>query len=95
MTRPQLIEIDLSGVMSSDELHSTLSDALGFPGWYGHNWDAFWDAITGLVEMPVQLKIYGWEALSTRLPKDTELMQKCLEELRLEHPSLAPDVEFS
>lgn len=29
------------------------------------------------------------------ITKDTELMQKCLEDLRLEHPSLAPDVEVS
>ncbi len=94
MTRPQLVQIDLSGVMSTDEFHSTLSDALRFPGWYGRNWDAFWDAITGLVEMPVQLKISGWDALCKRLPNDAELMQKCLDDLSLEYPSLAPNVEF-
>jgi len=94
MTRPQLVQIDLNGVMSADELHSTLSDALGFPGWYGCNWDAFWDAITGLVEMPVQLKISGWNALCRRLPKDAELMHKCLEDLSLEYPSFASNVEF-
>ena len=94
MTRQQLVQIDLNEVMSSNELHSTLSHALGFPGWYGCNWDAFWDAITGLVEMPVHLKISGWDALSRRLPKDAEVMQKCLEELSLEYPSFASNVEF-
>ncbi|MGR4975813.1 barstar family protein [Pseudomonas sp. LARHCG127] len=94
MTRPQLVQIDLNGVMSANELHSTLSDALGFPGRYGCNWDAFWDAITGLVEMPVHLKISGWDALSRRLPKDAELMQKCLEDLSLGYPSFASNVEF-
>lgn len=94
MTRPQLVQIDLNGVMNAKELHSTLSDALGFPGWYGCNWDAFWDAITGLVEMPVHLRISGWDVLCRRLPKDAELMQRCLEDLSLEHPSLAPNVEF-
>jgi ribonuclease inhibitor len=94
MTRQQLVQIDLNEVMSANELHSTLRDALGFPGWYGCNWDAFWDAITGLVEMPVHLRISGWDALCKRLPKDAELMQKCFEEQSLEFPSLAPNVEF-
>ncbi|KQW40913.1 MULTISPECIES: barstar family protein [Pseudomonas] len=94
MTRQQFVQIDLNGVMSSNELHSTLREALGFPDWYGCNWDAFWDAITGLVEMPVQLKISGWDALCKRLPKDAELMRKCLEDLSLEYPSLAPNVEL-
>lgn len=94
MTRPQLIEIDLSAVMSSDELHSTLSDALGFPGWYGHNWDAFWDAITGLVQMPHELQFLGWTDLSRRLPEDAKLMQDCLADMKLEYPELAPQVKF-
>lgn len=94
MTRLQVVKIDLSGVASSDELHSTLRAALGFPGWYGCNWDAFWDAITGLVQMPAQLKISGWDTLSRRLPGDAKLMQKCLADMKIEYPELASDVEF-
>jgi ribonuclease inhibitor len=94
MTRLQVVKIDLSGAASSDELHSTLSVALGLPGWYGCNWDAFWDAITGLVQMPVQLKISGWDTLSRRLPGDAKLMQKCLADMKIEYPELASDVEF-
>lgn len=94
MTRLQVVKIDLSGVASSDELHSTLRVALGFPGWYGCNWDAFWDAITGIVQMPSQLKISGWETLSRRLPGDVRLMQKCLADMKIEYPELASDVEF-
>ena len=62
MTRLPRVEVDLSNVTSSDELHSLLSQALEFPGWYGCNWDAFWGAITGLVPMPLQLKLLGWES---------------------------------
>ncbi|RON62171.1 ribonuclease inhibitor [Pseudomonas fluorescens] len=94
MTRLQVVKIDLSGVASSDELHSTLRVSLGFPGWYGCNWDAFWDAITGLVQMPAQLKISGWDTLSRRLPGDAKLMQKCLADMKIEYPELASDVEF-
>ncbi|WP_030128916.1 barstar family protein [Pseudomonas sp. QTF5] len=94
MTRLQVVKIDLSRVTSSGELHSTLSDALGFPGWYGCNWDAFWDAITGLVQMPTQLKISGWDTLSRRLPDDARLMQECLAAMKMEYPELASEVEF-
>ncbi|KAA0980600.1 barstar family protein [Pseudomonas sp. ANT_J28] len=94
MTRIQVVGIELGEVTSSRELHSTLRDALGFPGWYGCNWDAFWDAITGLVQMPAQLKISGWVNLSKRLPRDAELMQKCLADMTIEYPELASDVEF-
>ncbi|SFU34913.1 MULTISPECIES: barstar family protein [Pseudomonas] len=94
MARLQVVKIDLSEVTSSDELHSILKDELGFPGWYGCNWDAFWDAITALVEMPIHLKISGWNTLSRRLPGDAKLMQKILEDMKIEYPELAPDVEF-
>ncbi|WP_085718572.1 barstar family protein [Pseudomonas sp. B28(2017)] len=94
MARLQVVKVDLSEVMSSDELHSILKDALGFPDWYGCNWDAFWDAITGLVEMPILMKISGWNTLSRRLPRDAKLMQKILEDMKIEYPELAPNVEF-
>jgi len=94
MTCLQVVEIDLSRVTSSSELHSILSKALGFPGWYGGNWDAFWDAITGLVSMPAQLKISGWDSFSRRLPSEAKLMQKCLADMKAEYPERASDVAF-
>lgn len=94
MSRPRFIRIDLSNVTSTLDLHSILRDSLGFPGWYGCNWDAFWDAITGLVQLPEKLQIVGWDSLSLRLPQDAELMQSCLLDLVSEHPELAPSLEF-
>lgn len=94
MSRLHMVNIDLSGVSSSEELHCVLKDALGFPGWYGCNWDAFWDAITDLVEMPEHLKISGWNMLSKRLPEDARLMHECLTEMKVEYPALASDVDF-
>lgn len=94
MSRLQMVKIDLSEVASADELHHLLRDALGFPGWYGCNWDAFWDAITGLVEMPERLRILGWDMLSKRFPEDAKLMQKCFADMKIEYPTLAPDVDF-
>ncbi|MCP3751515.1 barstar family protein [Pseudomonas sp. SBB6] len=94
MSRLQVVGIDLGKVTSAKELHCLLRDALGFPDWYGCNWDAFWDAITGLVQMPRQLQISGWDAFSSRLPRDAELLQKCLAAMQVEYPQLAADVLF-
>ena len=55
--RKGLVEIDLSEIQTSIEVHKILKEKLGFPSYYGMNWDTFWDSITGLVEMPHDLKI--------------------------------------
>jgi RNAse (barnase) inhibitor barstar len=94
MSRLQTVNIDLSEVTSAAELHALLRESLGFPDWYGCNWDAFWDAITGLVEMPVNLQISGWQRFSSRLPRDARLMQKCLADMTTEYPEAAPAVVF-
>lgn len=94
MTRLQRMDIDLSAVTSTAELHATLRDALDFPDWYGANWDAFWDAITGLVEMPVQLQLHGWDGLATRLPRDAQLLRQCLEKMTVHYPESASQVTF-
>ena len=47
--------IDVSNVKTVEELHKILKSRLEFPGFYGMSWDSFWDAITGLVELPEEL----------------------------------------
>ncbi|QJI27464.1 ribonuclease inhibitor [Pseudomonas sp. ADAK18] len=94
MARLPVVEIDLSSVKDSGELHSTLSNALSFPDWYGYNWDAFWDAITGLVEMPIKLELVGWSVFSEHLPRDAKLMRQCLTDMAIEYPDLAPEVHY-
>lgn len=94
MARLPVVEIDLSSVEDSGELHSALSNALGFPDWYGQNWDAFWDAITSLVEMPIKLELVGWSIFSERLPRDARLMRQCLTDMTIEYPDLAPEIHY-
>ncbi|MFJ2285730.1 barstar family protein [Pseudomonas iridis] len=94
MSRLELVSIDLSEVQSSQALHGMLKEALGFPDWYGCNWDAFWDAITGLVEMPMHLNICGWDTFSNRLPREAALLKKCLANMASEYRESAPAVAF-
>ena len=95
MSRVQLVEIDLRAITSAEELHSLLMESLNFPGWYGANWDAFWDAITGLVEMPYTVRFLGWPQFSQRLPREAVLLKECLTEMQGEYPQLASKVVYA
>ncbi len=95
MTRVQLVEIDLQAVTDTKELHSLLMVSLAFPSWYGCNWDAFWDAITGLVEMPQTLKLMNWQNFCQRLPSDAALVQELLTEMQVKYPQLASEVVYA
>ena len=84
------IEIDVSSISSSQELHDLLSSKLSFPGYYRRNWDAFWDCVRDPEQsmMPKQLFIRGWSKLESRLPRDAKLLRDCLEELPGERPGV-------
>ena len=95
MARVQILEVDLSGIKSKEDLHAHLQEVLGFPSWYGWNWDAFWDAITGLVEMPEQLIIRGWPEFQASLPADAAQLAQCLSEMSAEYPESASRVSYA
>ncbi|MFJ7154156.1 CPCC family cysteine-rich protein [Streptomyces sp. NPDC101118] len=50
------VVVDLAAVGDARALHAALKRELGFPDFYGMNWDAFRDAVTGLVTMPAELR---------------------------------------
>lgn len=93
--RPEVVEIDLTDVTTVDGLQLLLMDRLGFPGWYGCNWNAFWDAITGLVAMPRRLRVVGWAGFAARLPDDARLMRECLDDMAAQYPEDAAQVEYA
>ena len=84
----------MSEINTARQLHAALAAALGFPAFYGMNWDAFWDAITGLVDMPQQLELRGWQGLAARLPPDAAMLRRCLERSRQEMPNQASHVHY-
>ena len=94
MNRQALVTIDLSGINSARPLHAALATALGFPSFYGMNWDAFHDAITGLVDMPQQLELRGWPAFAARLPRDAAILQRILARMAQEMPAVAAQVRY-
>ncbi|MFB6820255.1 CPCC family cysteine-rich protein [Streptomyces virginiae] len=69
------VVIDVGSVRSERDLHEVLKRELGFPLFYGMNWDAFWDAISGLVEMPKRLRFVHWAELELRVPQAATMLR--------------------
>ena len=95
MNRQTLVTIDLSEINSPRQLHASLAAALAFPSMYGMNWDAFWDATTGLVDMPQQLELRGWQTFAARLPGDAALLQRILARMAQDMPAQAAQVRHT
>lgn len=94
MARDKLVEIELGDIESIAQLQVRLMEKLNFPDWYGRNWNAFWDAITALVDMPLILRLKNWSELERRFPHDAKLMNDCLQDMAQQYPSFAPQVEY-
>jgi hypothetical protein len=47
-TRLDLAHVDLAGAADKEALLARLAQALGFPEWFGHNWDALEDCLADL-----------------------------------------------
>lgn len=71
------IEIDLSTVAQARDIHVAFSNALGFPEWYGHNWDAFWDLVSSEHPLPGALTIRGVDHVERVLPAEATKMLAC------------------
>ncbi|WP_392750206.1 barstar family protein [Streptomyces sp. LN590] len=88
-----MITIDVGSVEDERQLHELLARELGFPSFYGRNWDAFWDAVTGLAEIPGRLRLVGWAHLSESVPRGAAMLAYQLDQYRCEYrPDLK--VEF-
>jgi RNAse (barnase) inhibitor barstar len=87
------ITLDVGFASTKRSLHEMFAAVLGFPGYYGMNWDAFWDCICDPEQssMPQHLILKGMSYLEERLPKDTDILRKIVKDLKNE----CPDVKIS
>lgn len=77
---PETITINCKEAQDIKGLHRLLAQALDFPSFYGNNWNALWDAITGLVEMPENLVFINFNHLKTAFPEQWKIMEDLLDE---------------
>ncbi|MFD7714051.1 barstar family protein [Streptomyces sp. NPDC059785] len=79
-----MLAIDVSCVLSEDELHGLLKREFGFPSFYGRNWDAFWDAVSGLA-IPDHVRFLGWASFLEHVPGGGRMLRRQLDNLRDEY----------
>ena len=65
--------LDFSNVKYVGEFHSIIKKSFqqsveGFPDFYGGNFAALWDVLTGFIELPVEISITGIDKI-----KDVDL----------------------
>ncbi len=93
--RIELITIDLSNVKTKKDLQCELKDGLKIPEFYGMNWDAFWDSISGLVAMPMELKLLGWDNIEKSLPSDALIFKEIINRYNEEFSGTSCIVKYS
>lgn len=58
--------VDFTGVKTYWQFYEALMKGLGLPEWFGKNADALWDMLTGYIEYPATICLYG----VNKLPQD-------------------------
>lgn len=54
---PKNRTLNFSSCTYLGEIHQIIKEKLELPEWYGENLDALWDAVTGLMYVPANIKI--------------------------------------
>ncbi|MBO0361162.1 barstar family protein [Hymenobacter sp. BT186] len=78
--------LDLSGITTKAALHTLFKNQLGFPEWYGPSWDAFFDCIIAIVELPDQLVLINWQKFDQSCPKDMGILRQVIQDYEAERP---------
>lgn len=94
-SQPEIVEIDLSRVESVEQLHVHLQERFQFPIFYGRSWDAFWDSINWLVELPHRIRLLGWQSFESRFPRDARIMRECFTEYPRDSDDSADEIEYA
>ena len=80
------VTIDFSGCKNWVKVHELIKNELELPEFYGCNLDALWDAITGLMYVPANIKIIfkpktvAAQKLSDEIEKIIEVFKEAEEE---------------
>lgn len=70
--------LDLTGIASKAALHQLFKEQLGFEERYGPSWNAFWDSVVAIVEMPPVLTLMNWEEFARCCPRDMEILRQVI-----------------
>ncbi len=82
------IRIDLKEWKSYPDIFGLLKRKLGLPGNCGENWDAIWDVVWHLSDVPVTIEFHGVSTARERFPEDVDIMLKIFHDLHKGWPHI-------
>ena len=85
--------IDFSDCKSELQIHKKLKKTLHFPDYYGENWDALWDMLTGYLDYPKIIKLKGLNSLPLELHSSVKTLLEVFRDAVKEEPELRLVVE--
>ena len=80
--------IDFTNVKTYDEFYDAISEELDFPSWFGRNFDAVWDLLTGHIEYPANIHIKGASKLPKDLCEDIEIILELMNSTQKVHKTI-------
>lgn len=87
--------LDFSECKYLGEVHEIIRTELELPEWYGANLDALWDAVTGLMYVPANIKIIfkPETKASQRLGEEVEKIISLFIEAKEEYGEITVSIE--
>lgn len=88
------IVLDLTGCKYIMHMHKIIKETIGFPDWYGNNWDAFWDMGYDYIPENAHIVIRGTKTMPKELEKDIKLLSEVLDDIHKEaSPTITYEIE--
>lgn len=88
MADNKTLRVDLSNVTTVSQLHDTLQEVLSLPDYYGKNFDALHDCLTGIPE-PTSITFSGYKPAKKALEATFYTFRNVLEDSAEENPNLS------
>ena len=67
-------ELDFSNCSTMGEIYAVIRKELELPEWFGENISAFWDALTGIIEVPAVITFHKQVRNADLIPYIDELI---------------------
>lgn len=65
--------IDFKDVKDRYNMFEIISTVMEFPDYFGNNWDAFWDCITDMANLKMQIEVLNFDILKKVSEKDSAI----------------------
>lgn len=80
------VVLDFTGCTTLLEVHRVLKLGLGFPDYYGDNWDALWDLLRYFRWYPITIEVRGLAGLPPEFAEEIAMMRQVFEWVHQDTP---------